>query len=75
MISAHFPPAIRKDTHHKIGKLIKPEGLIILEGFSDNNLIYRKQNPNIGGPHKKGILFTQEMIANDFIGFDIAKLE
>ncbi|MGQ1947512.1 class I SAM-dependent methyltransferase [Geofilum sp. OHC36d9] len=75
LISAHFPPAIRKDTHHKIGKLIKPGGFIILEGFSENNLIYREQNPNIGGPDKKEMLFTQEMIANDFVGFDIAKLE
>jgi 2-polyprenyl-3-methyl-5-hydroxy-6-metoxy-1,4-benzoquinol methylase len=75
LISAHFPSAIRQETHIKIGKLIKPGGLIILEGYSENNLIYREQNPNIGGPDNKEMLFTQEMIANDFIGFDIAKLE
>jgi len=75
LTSAHFPPAIRQDTHLKIGKLIKPEGLIILEGFSKNNLAYREQNPGVGGPAEKEMLFTQEMIASDFEEFDIVSLE
>lgn len=75
LIFAHFPPNILSDYHKKIASLIKPEGLVILEGFSKNNLSYRAKNPKIGGPNKEEMLFSKESIAHDFSDFEILKLE
>lgn len=75
LISVHFSPASRQTLHQQIGKLVKPGGHIILEGFSQNNLEYRKQNPAIGGPDKIEMLFTKEMIKKDFDVFEIMLLE
>ncbi|MDF9796863.1 cyclopropane fatty-acyl-phospholipid synthase-like methyltransferase [Catalinimonas alkaloidigena] len=75
LIFAHFPPNILSDYHKKIASLIKPEGLVILEGFSKNNLTLREKNPEIGGPNKLDMLFSKESIAHDFSDFEIIKLE
>ena len=34
LIYAHFPPNMISDYHKKIARILKPEGLVILEGFS-----------------------------------------
>lgn len=75
LIFAHFPPQLLSSYHAKIGELIKPNGLIILEGFSKNHLKYRNENPNIGGPNKEEMLFSKEAIRNDFPDFEILQLE
>ena len=75
LVFAHFPPNIRTAIHKKVGKLIKPGGIIILEGFSVGNLIHRKNNPSIGGPDKAPMLFTNEIIKQDFKNFDPMLIE
>ncbi len=75
LIFAHFPPPLLSQYHTKIGELISPGGIIILEGFSKNNLKFRELNPNIGGPANKEFLFTKESIQMDFPDFDIIQLE
>lgn len=75
LIFAHFPPDIRSEYHKKIARLIKPGGLLVLEGFSKNHLPYRAKNPKIGGPNKKEMLFSKESIVQDFSGFQILELE
>ena len=50
LIYAHLPPNLLSSYHKKIAELLVPGGLILLEGFSKNNLSYREENPNIGGP-------------------------
>jgi ubiquinone/menaquinone biosynthesis C-methylase UbiE len=50
LIYAHFPLHFLADYHRRIARLIKPHGLVILEGFSKNNLPLRAKNPGIGGP-------------------------
>ena len=75
LIFAHFPPNITSVYHKKIASLIKPNGLIILEGFSKNNLPYREKNPKIGGPDKIEMLFSKESIKQDFLDFEVIKLE
>ena len=75
LIFAHFPPPILAKYHAKIGELIQPEGLIILEGFSIGNLEKRNENPNIGGPGKVEMLFSTESIRKDFPDFEIVQLE
>jgi len=75
LVSAHFSPDVRKALHIQIGKLVKPGGLIILEGFSEKHLDNRMQNPSVGGPDRTEMLFTKNMIKTDFDGFEVINLE
>lgn len=75
LIYAHFPPTILSAYYRKVGELIKPNGLIIFEGFSKNNLKLRETNPSIGGPDKLEMLFSTKSIQQDFPDFDVIQLE
>lgn len=75
LIYAHFPPNIRDSYHQKISELIKSNGILILEGFSKSHLELQQHNPNAGGPKKEALLFSIEMIKNDFSNFEIIQLE
>ncbi len=75
LIFAHFPPPLLSKYYKKVGELIRPGGMMILEGFSKNNLKLREQNPNIGGPDKIEMLFSKESIQEDFPDFEIIQLE
>lgn len=75
LIFAHFPPPLLSKYHRKISDLIKPGGIIILEGFSTNHLPLRNANPKIGGPNKIEMLFSKESIQSDFPDFEVIKLE
>ncbi len=75
LIYAHLPPPLRSLYFQRIGTLIKPGGLLILEGFSQGHLPLRKENPGVGGPDKLEMLFTVDGVKNDFTDFDILQLE
>ena len=74
LIFAHFPLPILSKYHKKIADLIIQNGMIILEGFSKNNLKLREGKPNIG-PNKSEMLFSKESIQKDFPDFEIILLE
>jgi len=65
-IFAHFPPSVRKQIHQKAIHWLKPGGKIILEAFNPNQL-----NNHSGGPKEISMLYTEEMIKNDFEGLEI----
>jgi len=75
LIYAHFSPPILSIYHQRIVELLKPNGLLILEGFSTNNLPYREANPKIGGPDKIEMLFSIERIKKEFPTLEILQLE
>jgi len=75
LIYAHFPTHLISLYHQKIAEMIKPMGLIILEGFSKGHLPLREENPAVGGPSSLDMLFSLEGIQNDFSGFEIICLE
>jgi ubiquinone/menaquinone biosynthesis C-methylase UbiE len=75
LIYAHFPPPILRTYHRKIASLIKPNGLVILEGFSKNNLPLREKDPKVGGPNRPEMLFSVDSIKNEFPEFEILELE
>ncbi len=75
LIFAHFPPPVLSAYHQKIGELLQPGGIIILEGFSKNNLPLKQKNPKIGGPNNIDMLFTKEQIARHFSDFETLQLE
>lgn len=75
LIFAHFPPNIISIYHKKIADLIKPHGIIVLEGFSKGHFELQKKNPNVGGPKNIDLLFSFQQIKNDFSGFETIELE
>lgn len=75
LIYTHFPPPMLLSYHKKIVELLKPEGLVLLEGFSTNNLPYREKNPQIGGPMDEQLLFTTDKIEKSFEGLTTLLLE
>ncbi|MEO6358667.1 MAG: class I SAM-dependent methyltransferase [Ferruginibacter sp.] len=60
-IYAHFPASIRKKIHQKAIQWLKPGGIIIMEAFNPNQL----QN-NSGGPKDLSMLYTKEILKEDF---------
>jgi len=75
LIYAHVPPPVKANFYMAFAKLLKPNGLIIVEAFSTSHLIYRERNPNVGGPNVLEILFSIEEIKNYFPNFEILQLE
>jgi len=75
LIFAHFPQDVRTSHHHIVASLIKPNGYVILEGFSKNNLELRQSNPQVGGPGNIDLLFSKEDIRKDFSNFKVIQLE
>jgi cyclopropane fatty-acyl-phospholipid synthase-like methyltransferase len=75
LIYAHFPPNIRSHYHEKIVKLIKPNGMVIFEAFSENHLPFRARNPKVGGPNQLEMLFSIDSVKNDFSDFELIELE
>ncbi len=69
-IYTHFAPAIRKKIHQKAITWLKPGGKILLEVFNPKQL----QN-NSGGPKDIAMLYTEEMLRDDFEGLTIDLLE
>lgn len=75
LVFAHFSTDIVSDYHKKIIELLKPNGLVILEGFSKNHIEFQKNNPNAGGPKNLEMLFSKETITRDFPDVEIINLE
>jgi len=75
LIYAHFSSDIISKYHKKVAELLKPKGLVLLEGFSKNHVEFQKVNSQAGGPKNSDMLFTTETIKNDFPDFEIIQLE
>ena len=69
---AHFPKAIRKAMHQQILRLVKPNGIIVFEAFSKEQLDYPS-----GGPKDVAMLFSEEEVKEEFenVDFDFIKTE
>lgn len=75
LIYAHFPPPILAKYYQKVAELVKPNGLVILEGFSTTHLPLRAKNPKVGGPGIIEMLFSEKTITDNFPNFEILQLE
>lgn len=60
-IFAHFPENLRKVIHHKAIQSLKKGGHIILEAFNPTQI-----NNNSGGPKDVSMLYTEEILLEDF---------
>ncbi len=70
LIYTHFPPAKRKEYHQKLASFIKPNSMLVIEGFSKKQMDYQKDNPFAGGPKNVDMLYDLEEIKSDFDGFE-----
>ncbi|MFZ4768754.1 MAG: class I SAM-dependent methyltransferase [Ferruginibacter sp.] len=70
LIYAHFPASNRKFIHQRFVNWLKPGGRIILEAFNPHQM----QNTS-GGPKDVSMLYTEEMLADDFKGLHIELLK
>jgi hypothetical protein len=61
LIYAHMPPEIRSEFHHKVAYWVKKGGYVILEAFNPLQLELQS-----GGPKDVSMLYTPEMLKNDF---------
>lgn len=63
LIYAHLHPEFRREIHKKIIKSLTPGGKLILEGFHPLQL---KHNYPSGGPKNLEMLYTLDMMKDDF---------
>ena len=75
LIYAHFNNDLRNQLHNEFVGLLKPNGYLILEGFSENHIAYQARQPNIGGPKSVEILFSKQKIEKDFKKLKTIELE
>jgi 2-polyprenyl-3-methyl-5-hydroxy-6-metoxy-1,4-benzoquinol methylase len=73
-IYLHFPQSQRERMHGRMLTALKPGGVMILEGYSLRQLVYRAAG-SVGGPMDYGMLFEPRDIAKDFRGANILRLE
>jgi len=75
LIYAHFHQSERHALHQKFIQWLKPSGLIILEAFSQNHPPFQTEYPNIGGPSSPELLYSEEILHQDFPNFEIHTLK
>lgn len=61
----HLPPAIRAGAHRRLAAGLRPGGLLVLEAFHPQQLQHRS-----GGPKDAAMLYTPELLRQDFGGMD-----
>lgn len=66
--SAHLPPSIRKDIHHQVVSGLKPEGILILEAYTEKQL----EMPGIGGPppSQKEMFMSLSALKAELVGLN-----
>ncbi len=71
-IFAHFPSEIRKKAHQRIQSFLKPNGKILFEAFTKEQLNYES-----GGPKEITMLFSEKEIKDEFseVSFDFINTE
>ncbi|MBX0331879.1 hypothetical protein K3G39_01365 [Pontibacter sp. HSC-14F20] len=70
LIYAHFQPVLRQRLHYKVKQWLQPGGTVILEAFHPKQLGYTS-----GGPKDESMLYTADMLQQDFAGMAVKVLE
>lgn len=74
LVFLHLPIEIRKAVHTQAARALKPNGLLILEGFSKDQLKLQASEES-GGPRNSDMLFDHRMLESDFKSLSIEFLE
>lgn len=70
LIFAHAQPELRKHNHQLIQKWLKPGGIVLLQGFSKQQI-----NNTSGGPQNIDMLFSNYILDEDFNKMDVVLTE
>ncbi|MDX1286064.1 MAG: class I SAM-dependent methyltransferase [Draconibacterium sp.] len=70
LIYTHMSLEKRKEYHRKLLSFLNPGGILILEGFSKQQI-----NKNTGGPRNIEMLFSKDELLDDFSGLKDIKIE
>ncbi|MBL7817848.1 MAG: class I SAM-dependent methyltransferase [Saprospiraceae bacterium] len=63
LIYAHLPPSVRKAFNAKIPKFLKPNGLLIAEVFSPNQILNNRPS---GGPKDVSMVYDIDLFKTEF---------
>ncbi|WP_111706771.1 class I SAM-dependent methyltransferase [Lutibacter citreus] len=74
LIYAHFPLKVKAQYHKRITKYLKKDGVLILEGFSKDQLKLNAENNQVFGPKNIEMLYHIDEIRSDFKEFEIEVL-
>lgn len=66
-IYVHLPPNVRRMVHRRMVHALKPGGILILEGYTRRQLVFRASG-SVGGPRDPDLLFEPMEVARDFAG-------
>lgn len=69
-VFAHFPSAIRKQVHAAVVKALKPGGVLILEGYTVDQL-----GRGTGGPKDAELMMSAAGLQNELQGLEIVQLQ
>lgn len=69
-IHLHLPPSTRPAVHRAMLRALKPGGALLLEAFDLEQINYSS-----GGPNRLDMLYSAEMLAEDFAEGEILMLE
>jgi len=64
-ISAHLPSAVRRKLYPRIERVLRPNGIIMLESYSENQL-----SQDTGGPKDADMLMTVDKLLQEFPNFE-----
>lgn len=64
-IYVHFAPDVRKGIHQAMIRALKPDGLLIIEAFTPEQLVYQAKCQS-GGPPKEDMLYPPDTLRRDF---------
>ena len=70
LLYAHFPPETRLNIHIKLASMLLPGGKLLIEAFSKHQLQF-----DSGGPRNSEMLYSAEILGQDFAGLEIEYLE
>lgn len=69
-VHLHLPPDSRRQVHHAMLRALKPGGVLILEAFDVEQINYSS-----GGPNRLNMLYSAEMLEEDFVDAEMLLLE
>lgn len=69
-VHLHLPSEARRQVHHAMLRALKPGGVLILEAFDVEQINYAS-----GGPNRLELLYSVEMLAEDFVDAEMLLLE
>ena len=70
----HLSPDVRPQVHRAMLETLRPGGLVILAAFRPEQLAYRERYGS-GGPPQATMLYSPEMLRDDFAEADVLELE